>query len=84
MQALINDAEMSVQQALARNLVELLAALPEPPRVRLFASMRDVAAASKCAWRIRLALADQLGSIALLFDLKVFCRSQSTTYLQII
>ncbi len=49
----------------------LLAALPDDSRVALFRQMSTVVAASGCAWRIRLALADQLGTIALLFDIKV-------------
>ena len=71
MQALINDSEPMVQQALAKNCVDLLAALPEESRLTLFQQMSTVVAASGCAWRIRLALADQLGTIALLFDIKV-------------
>ena len=71
MQKLINDAEASVQQALARNCYDLLAALPEVARVDLFGQMRAVVAESRCAWRIRLAMADQLGSIALLFSIEV-------------
>lgn len=71
MQALVNDTEASVQQALARNCADLLAALPEASRVALFGQMITVVAASGCAWRIRLALSDQLGTIALLFDIAV-------------
>ena len=71
MQSLVSDAEASVQQALARNCVDLLSSLPDDSRVGLFARMRGVVAASNCAWRIRLALADQLGTIALLFNMDV-------------
>lgn len=71
LQALINDSEPSVQQALAKNCVDLLAALPGESRISLFQQMSSVIAESGCAWRIRLALADQLGTIALLFDIKV-------------
>jgi hypothetical protein len=67
----VNDTEASVQQALARNCADLLAALPADSRVALFCQMSTVVTASGCAWRIRLALADQLGTIALLFDIAV-------------
>ena len=60
-----------MQQALARNCVDLLSSLPDESRVGLFAQMRGVVAESRCAWRIRLALADQLGTIALLFNMDV-------------
>ena len=60
-----------MQQALAKNCVDLLAALPGESRISLFQQMSSVIAESGCAWRIRLALADQLGTIALLFDIKV-------------
>lgn len=74
-QKLIKDPEASVQQALARNCVDLLSSLPGESRMGLFGQMRLVVAESRCAWRIRLALADQLGTIALLFDIEVPPRS---------
>lgn len=81
-QALIKDSEPNVQQALAKNCVDLLAALPEESRLTLFQQMVGVIAASGCAWRIRLAVADQLGTIALLFDIKVSARRSSGSLCQ--
>ena len=67
----MKDEEASVRQTLARNCLDILATLPRDSQIGVFQQMRGVVAQAGCSWRIRLAMADQLGTIALLFDLKV-------------
>ena len=71
-----------MRQTLARNCLDILATLPRDSQIGVFQQMRGVVAQAGCSWRIRLAMADQLGTIALLFDLKVGLSAASSPYLQ--
>lgn len=71
LQTFVKDEEASVRQTLARYCLEILATLPRDSQIGVFQQMREVVAQAGCSWRIRLAMADQLGTIALLFDLQV-------------